>query len=247
MGAGTAEKRFRPGGVTPDLRLEDKAMSIKTLAAKNTAATTEAPTDEQDLPAAIEGPYVPREIAGACVIEASAYERTDDGHALRYAGSTPTHVVGVCSPRKARDALAGDGYTTAEIDRAFAWGEHLHATNDDNAWAAVAYAESAETPANAPELVTDGGRDPSSVTGQTHCARCPTLLADVHDRHEATTVTTDGEELCPDCADARCGEEIGFGQCERDECPYCDEDWLAGYSENTYRDKTESTGVEDLR
>ena len=125
-------------------------MSIKTLAAENTAATTDESTD--DLPTAVEGPYVPREIEGACVIEATAYERTADTHALRYAGSTPTHVVGLCSEQKARDALRADGYSHAEIDRAFENGERLHRENNENAWAAVAYAES-----RAPEPVTDGG------------------------------------------------------------------------------------------
>lgn len=43
------------------------------------------------------------------------------------------------------------------------------------------------------------------------CDRCSTTLSDAHDKPAGyTVVTTGGEELCPDCADARSGEEIGF-------------------------------------
>lgn len=66
------------------------------------------------------------------------------------------------------------------------------------------------------EVATDGGRET--------CDRCSTVLADAHAEPAGHTVeTTDGEELCPDCADARCGAEIGYGECEREDCPYCDE------------------------
>ena len=105
--------------------------------------TVSTDAQDDDLPDAIEGPYVPREIPGATVIEASAFERTEDGHALRYAGSTPTHIVGVCSPTDARTALAGD-YSAAEIERAFRNGERFHQEHNENAWAAVAHAESQE-------------------------------------------------------------------------------------------------------
>ena len=67
-------------------------------------------------------------------------------------------------------------------------------------------------------VMADGGH----TEGET-CDRCQTLLGAVHEAHEATVVTTEDEELCPDCADARCGKEIGFGQCDRDNCPYCED------------------------
>lgn len=74
------------------------------------------------------------------------------------------------------------------------------------------------------EVATDGGTEPdeTETDDAETCDRCPTLLADVHATHEATTITTDGEELCPECADARCGVEIGYGKCEREDCPHCD-------------------------
>lgn len=75
-------------------------------------------------------------------------------------------------------------------------------------------------------LSTDDGADRAVATdgGQETCDRCSTALADAHAEPAGYTVeTTDGEELCPDCADARCGAEIGYGECERDDCPYCDE------------------------
>ena len=63
---------------------------------------------------------------------------------------------------------------------------------------------SASRAASTPRVAADGG-EPEKT-----CDRCPTPLADVHARHEATVVTTDGEELCRECADSRSGEEIGF-------------------------------------
>ena len=54
------------------------------------------------------------------------------------------------------------------------------------------------------QALTDGGEVAET------CARCPTRLSDVHARHKATVVTTDGEELCPDCGDSRSGDETGF-------------------------------------
>lgn len=57
------------------------------------------------------------------------------------------------------------------------------------------------------------------------CSNCGLSLAVAHEQPAGyTVITTDGRELCPDCADARCGAEIGYGRCERDNCPYCNRD-----------------------
>jgi hypothetical protein len=76
--------------------------------------------------------------------------------------------------------------------------KHIHVVENSPLVASSARA----TPT--PRVATDGG-EPEET-----CDRCPTPLADVHAAHEATTVTTDGEELCRECADSRSGEEIGF-------------------------------------
>lgn len=83
-------------------------------------------------------------IEGATLIECDAYERTQDGDALRYDGSEPLFVVGVYSERDARHALAEAGYDHATVERAFANGEWMEANRRDRATAAVGVAERTE-------------------------------------------------------------------------------------------------------
>lgn len=114
-------------------------MSLSTLAGK-TATVRDAQT--ADLPDAIEGPYVPRSIPGGTVIEAQAFVRTDDGNALRFDGSAPVFVVGLCSEIKVCEALSE--YSRVEIDRAIENGKCFEREKPANANEAVAAAESPE-------------------------------------------------------------------------------------------------------
>lgn len=93
-------------------------------------------------------------IPGATLIECDAYTRTDDGAALRFDGSEPLFVVGLCSERKARDALADAGYADDAVDRAFELGEWMEDTRPERATAAIRTAERDEVRAMA-----DGGRE----------------------------------------------------------------------------------------
>jgi hypothetical protein len=136
-------------------------MSMKTLAARNTAATTEAQTTERVLDLDTTRAVA---IDGATLIECDAYERTPDGHALRYDGAAPLFVVGIYSARDARHALAEAGYDHAAIERAFDEGEWMERNHKANATEAVAAAES--------EVVADGGQQTCEWEYTADCAGC---------------------------------------------------------------------------
>ena len=134
-------------------------MSIEDATADESNGTTEdaqPTTDPRDL-ALVRGSETPRSIAGATVIEMEVYERTQDGAALRYAGTTPTHVVGIESERDARTALHEAGYDDGEITRAIARGERLTDERPDAATDAIRAAERRDPEARALVSMADGG------------------------------------------------------------------------------------------
>jgi len=158
MGAGTPENGFWPGAVTPDLCLVDQGMNATTHVVDESNGTTEdAPTDDPRDLALVRGSETPRSIAGATVIEIEVYERTEDAQALRYAGTTPTHVVGIESERDAREALQEAGYDDGEITRAIARGERLTDERPDAATDAIRAAERRDPEARALVAMADGG------------------------------------------------------------------------------------------
>lgn len=98
--------------------------------------------------------------------------------------------------------------------------------------------------------LTDGGTTKTD-DGDT-CDRCPTLLEDAHNEPAGYTVkTTDGEELCPECADARSLCEQGFhadcdGECDGGQTEDNSDGPITVAQYRDSRDKTKTTGVVDL-
>ena len=124
-------------------------------------------------------------IDGATLIECDAYTRTDDGAALRFDGSEPLFVVGLCSERKARDALADAGYRSESVDRAFELGEWMEETRPERATAAIRTAERDEARAMA-----DGGQpDEDDEHGTT----------DVHGCATCSGYAYGDDDQCPEC------------------------------------------------
>ena len=166
-------------------------MSTDARTADESSGTTDAQptTDPRDL-ALVRGSETPRSIAGATVIEMEVYERTEDGAALRYAGTTPTHVVGIESERDAREALQEAGYDDGEITRAIARGERLTDERPDATTDAIRAAERRDPEARALVAMADGGRE---LTGDHpldgRCGECGT--------HYIIDETVTNE--CPEC------------------------------------------------
>ena len=92
--------------------------------------------------------------------------------------------MGLCSERKARDALAEAGYADDAVDRAFRLGEWLEDTRPERATAAIRTAEREEARAMA-----DGGQLDEDERGTT----------DVHGCATCSGYAYGDDDQCPEC------------------------------------------------